>query len=232
MSSINEVENWCSYLLFFYIFLNHRRLLLAAQSILNNTQKMKLNIKYTINGAILILFLSVNSCSFKEKKKPTLEDNYEQVLAEKIKISESDNGNLKVKNQGFFFGNDSLIKIPLKNFVSKKKIFFCFSKNTCTPCVEKTIEILKNIFPDYKLNERIVFISPDYEKRFRNNCYGKKLLTLEYSKFGIPIEDTEAPFFLILNNQLVIESIHIVNNLNFLKTEMYLQKIAQRVDFR
>ena len=117
------------------------------------------------------------------------------------------------------------------NLVSKNKIFFCFSRNTCTPCLEQTVEIIKKIFPNYKQNEKIIFISPDYDKRFRENCYGKKLLTLEDSKFGIPIEDTEAPFFLIINDQLHIEAIHIVNNLNFEKTEEYLRKIAQEINF-
>jgi len=117
------------------------------------------------------------------------------------------------------------------NLTSKNKIFFCFSRNTCTPCIEQTIEIVKKIFPDYQQNERIIFISPDYEKRFRDNCYGKKLLTLEHSKLGIPIEETEAPFFLVVNDQLYIEAIHIVNNLNFEKTEEYLRKIIKRTDF-
>jgi len=186
---------------------------------------------YHLLICIISFFLVMNSCSYKEKKSSTLEDNYEQILANKIKISEVENCNLNLKNQKVFFGNDSLNKISLMNLVSKNKIFFCFSRNTCTPCLEQTVEIIKKIFPNYKQNEKIIFISPDYDKRFRENCYGKKLLTLEDSKFGIPIEDTEAPFFLIINDQLHIEAIHIVNNLNFEKTEEYLRKIAQEINF-
>jgi len=182
---------------------------------------------YHLLICIISFFLVMNSCSYKEKKSSTLEDNYEQILANKIKISEVENCNLNLKNQKVFFGNE----ISLMNLVSKNKIFFCFSRNTCTPCLEQTVEIIKKIFPNYKQNEKIIFISPDYDKRFRENCYGKKLLTLEDSKFGIPIEDTEAPFFLIINDQLHIEAIHIVNNLNFEKTEEYLRKIAQEINF-
>lgn len=187
---------------------------------------------YCLSIGIISFFLIMNSCSYKEKKSSTLKDNYEQILANKIRISEVENCNLNLKNQKVFLGNDSLNKISLMNLVSKNKIFFCFSRNTCTPCLEQTIDIIKKIFPNYKQSEKIMFISPDYDKRFRENCYGKKLLTLEDSKFGIPIEDTEAPFFLIVNNQLHIESIHIVNNLNFKKTELYLRKLTQKSDFK
>lgn len=185
---------------------------------------------YHLLIGIISFFLIMNSCSYKEKKKSVSEDNYEQILANKIKISEVENCNLNLKNQKVFFGNDSLNKISLMNLASKNKIFFCFSRNTCTPCIEQTVDIIKKIFPDYKQNEKIIFISPDYDKRFRDNCYGKELLILEHSKFGIPIENTEAPFFLIVNNQLHIESIHIVNNLNFEKTEKYLRKIAKKIN--
>lgn len=187
---------------------------------------------YCLSIGIISFFLIMNSCSYKEKKSSTLEDNYEQILANKIKISEVENCNLNLKNQKVFFGNDSLNKISLMNLVSKNKIFFCFSRNTCTPCIEQTVDIIKKIFPDYKQNEKIIFMSPDYDKRFRDNCYGKMLLTLEQSKFGIPIENSEAPFFLRVNNQLHIESIHIVNNLNFKKTEVYLRELTQKSDFR
>lgn len=187
---------------------------------------------YCLSIGIISFFLIMNSCSYKEKKSLTLEDNYEQILANKINISEVENCNLNLKNQKVFFGNDSLNKISLMNLVSKNKIFFCFSRNTCTPCIEQTVDIIKKIFPDYKQNEKIIFVSPDYDKRFRDNCYGKMLLTLEQSKFGIPIENTEAPFFLRINNRLYIESIHIINNFNFKKTEVYLRELTQKSDFR
>lgn len=186
---------------------------------------------YHLLIGILLFFLIMNSCSYNEKKNSKSEDNYEQILANKIKISEVENCNLNLKNQKVFFGNDSLNKISLMNLVSKNKIFFCFSRNTCTPCLEQTVEIIKKVFQNYKQNEKIIFISPDYDKRFRENCYGKKLLTLEDSKFGIPIEDTEAPFFLMINDKLQIKSIHIVNNLNFEKTEEYLREITLKTEF-
>ncbi|NCB69925.1 MAG: hypothetical protein EOM47_13925 [Bacteroidia bacterium] len=175
---------------------------------------------------LLLCFLILNSCSNKEKNNLILDDNYDQILANKISISEKENSNLFLKDQVCFLGNDSLNTLRLIDFVSENNVFFCFSEVTCTPCIEQTIEIVMKVFPDYKQNENIIFVSPDYDKRYRDNCYGKKLLTLKHSKFGIPIEDTEAPFFLIINDRLQVISIHIVNNFDYDRTEKYLRDIA------
>ena len=77
------------------------------------------------------------------------------------------------------------------------------------------------MYSDYE-NNRVLFSIPYYPVRFRNNCYNKKLLTLENKYLGIDLEKNDIPFFLILNSDLKIESIHIVNKVDFLKTEKYL----------
>lgn len=125
-----------------------------------------------------------------------------------------------------------MTQISLKNAASKKTLFFYFSENTCAPCIEETIEILKMIFPSYTSNERILFISPKYPIRFRDNFYGKKLTTLKAGVLGIPLENTEAPFFFVLNDKLEIESIHVVNKTKFYKTEEYLQKMSEKLGFK
>ncbi|MFA6594618.1 MAG: hypothetical protein WCT16_05210 [Candidatus Buchananbacteria bacterium] len=179
-----------------------------------------------------MFILVINSCSNKRSDRQTFEDDYEQILESKIITLEKENINSKLNNQYLFIGNDSLNKKTLKNFTSQKKLFFYFSENTCAPCIDETIEIIKKVFPSYIHDERIVFISPDYPVRFRDDFHKKKLLTLERHKLGIPLEITEVPFFFILNDKLEIESIHIVNKTKFFKTEKYLQKIAQKLGFR
>lgn len=193
---------------------------------------MKIQFKYIIVGVLCIFILAINSCSSKKSDKLTFEDNYEQILESKIITLEKENINSKLRNQCLFIGNDSLNKKTLKNFTTQKKLFFYFSENTCTPCIDETIEIIEKVFPSYIHNERIVFISPDYPERFREDFHKKKLLTLEHHKLGIPLEITEVPFFFVLNNKLEIESIHIINKTKFFKTEEYLRKISQKLEFR
>lgn len=189
---------------------------------------MNIIFRYIFIGLLSLFIIGICSC-IKKNDMQSFEDNYEQIIDKKIDKLEKENMHLKVKNQMLFIGKDSLNQISLKNFGLPKKLFFYFSANTCSPCIEETIGIIKKTIPNYILDERVVFISPDYPSRFKDNFYGKKILTLEHSKLGIPLEQTEAPFFFVLNNQLEIESVHIVNKTKFFKTEEYLKKIALKL---
>ncbi|NDV47964.1 hypothetical protein D0T49_13015 [Paludibacter sp. 221] len=183
--------------------------------------------------AIYFLFSLVivtYSCSKNKNKKDELAES----TIEKIIIDiEKNNINQKITNQFVFLGNDSLNSVKLNNYIKNNKpIFFYFSSYSCSPCIDRTIEILEKTYSNYKTNNNIVFISPDYPKRFRENCYGKPLLTLEYFQLGIPVEERGfdiPPFFFILNNDLKIESIHVVNKLDFYRTEQYLKEIKLRL---
>ena len=174
----------------------------------------------------ICLILSFASCSNNNKKKfVSSEVDLEKYISEEIQKLENENIDKIIPDQKFFIGNDSLKQFDLKDFVKTKRIFFWFSQNTCTPCIDRCVEIIKQTFPDYETNERIIFVSPDYPVRFRNNCHGKQLLTLGNKYFGIEIEKKIFHFFFVLNSKMQVESIHVVNKNYFLRTEEYLQKI-------
>ena len=117
-------------------------------------------------------------------------------------------------------------KIELSELLKKNSLLFYFSANTCSPCIDHTIEILKDIYPDYLENNQIIFISPDYPARFWNNCYGKKLLIFENNKIGLPFEESlQPPLFLIINDSLKIKRIHIVNKMDFERTRTFLRNV-------
>jgi len=181
---------------------------------------------------LLILFvIIVNSCNSKNNNQ--VEDNYKKEIEKAIIRIERENNSRKVKNQYMYFGTDSTIKIELKQFLSTKRLFLYFSSNTCSPCIERTVEIIKEVLPSYIKNEKIVFLSPDYPARFRNNFYGKKLLMLENRKLGIPIENEESPpFFIIVNYDMEVESIHVVNKMDFDRTVDYLKEMTKNFDFK
>ncbi|MEA4936491.1 MAG: hypothetical protein VB102_07615 [Paludibacter sp.] len=145
-----------------------------------------------------------------------------------LKIEKSNMFHL-VNNSNVYFGTDSTNKIKLKQLVDSPKLMFYFSSNTCSPCIEETIEIMKEIFPNYEETDKIVFVSPDYPARYRNNCYGKKLLILDKNKLGLPIENgQQSPFFLIINKNLQVQSMHVVNKMDFSRTKEYLKDISYR----
>jgi hypothetical protein len=87
------------------------------------------------------------------------------------------------------------------------------------------VDLIKEVFPRYEENDNIIFISPDYPARFRTNCYGKKLLTLENKSLEIHLEHENIPFLFTLSDDLKINKIHIVNKNDFQKVFIFLKKL-------
>jgi hypothetical protein len=178
--------------------------------------------------AVLMLFF----CSCKKPKKHSIQEfDIEAYIRQEIEALEKETYRLTVNNWAVYFGNDSLTKIALSDFVSVKRLFFYFSQNTCPPCIDGAVDIIKKVFPGYENNEQIVLMSPDLPKRFRENYYDKRLLTLQNDFFGLELEKKDIPFFLILNSDLEIESIHLVNKMLFSRTEKYLREVKQFYGF-
>jgi len=181
---------------------------------------------------ICFYVLVIVSCKQKSKEQIELEE-YKLKIKTTIEKMESDNLKKGVNNQSVYLGVDSIHKIGLRQYVNRPKLFLYFSSNTCSSCIDETVEITERVFPNYKKNEGIVFISPDYPARFRINCYGKKLLNLEKGKLGLPLENsTEPPFFIVIDSTMQVKSIHVVNKMNFDRTEIYLNGLAKSFDFK
>jgi len=171
--------------------------------------------------------LVIVSC--KQKSKEQIEfDKYKLKIRTDIEKLELDNFKHVVNNQSVYLGVDSLDRIDLNRFVKDTKLFLYFSSNTCSPCIEETVEIIERTFPNYLKNEKIVFVSPDYPARYRINCYGKKLLNLEKGKLGLSLENsTEPPFFIVIDSTLQVKSIPVVNKMNFDRTTDYLESVKK-----
>ena len=141
---------------------------------------------------------------------------------EKLTIA---NINKQIENQHVYFGRDSLQTVSIAQLLIKQKFFFYFSKQTCPPCILQTVDCIKTVFPNYEADEEIYFISPDYPARLKEDCHGKKLLTLQKNKLGLPLEDVFTPFIFTLDVELRVNTLHIINKNDFSKTIEYLEKI-------
>jgi hypothetical protein len=172
-----------------------------------------------------ILFLFSCQKGGKKHQQDSEKDYYKQVEIQ-IKKMTDDNINLMIDNQKVYIGFDSLHTIELKYL--RHKLFLYFSFQTCTPCIEQTVECIKKVFPEYETDEEIYLISPDYPQRFRAECYGKKLLSLENKKLGIPLESKNIPFIFTLSDSLTVENLHVVNKNDFKRTLHFLVKLKRR----
>ena len=129
----------------------------------------------------------------------------------------------QINSQEYYWGLDSLNRHDIHSLIGKHKFFFYFTEQTCPPCVMNTIDCIKEVFPNYESDNEIIFISPDFPGRLKENCYGKRLVTLSKGKLGIPIEEMNLPFIFTLNKNLEIEKLHIVNKNDFTKTLVFLR---------
>ncbi|MDR0573688.1 MAG: hypothetical protein LBG96_06590 [Tannerella sp.] len=131
-----------------------------------------------------------------------------------------------IDDKPVFFGKDTVNTFSLDELALKPRLIFCFSTNTCTPCIDSVIGLIKGRFTGFESNETILIVG-DYPLRIRENCYGKRML----SGIDLPVAEIEAPFFFVLDKSMEISFLHIFNKMNPELTKIYLDEICKKYDF-
>jgi len=175
------------------------------------------------NYLLVVFIFCLFSCTKRQNVEQTV--SYEELAAQKIESLRENNEGLKISDQEIYWGNDTLNSFLLSDFARQERLYFYISYNTCSPCIQECVDILERNFPDFLDKESIVFVSPDYLPRFRDNCYGKRLLGLKNESLGIPLEEESVPFFFVLDGELKIKDLHVVNKNDFKKTQDYIKKV-------
>ena len=178
-------------------------------------------------AASVVFFVSMGAIfvvqHFARSKQYASDQDYTRlVVAHASEMEKNITGQI-MENQIAFWGNDSSSRFPLAQLAAKERLFFYFTQNVCPPCLISTLELIKRYFIDYEYNDLIVFISPDWPSRLRNDCYGKKLLTFQNETLNLSLEK-DVPFFFVLSPEMEITSAHIITKVNFDRTEAYLRK--------
>ena len=131
-----------------------------------------------------------------------------------------------INDQPVYYGSDSQDVVFLSSLPLEDILFFYFSEQTCIPCINMTIDALNKHFTDYVNDENIIFISPDFPARLRDDCYGKRLLSLHLGKIGLSLEDMNVPFFFTINGDMEVSSVHIVIKENMDRTSAFLKSFV------
>jgi hypothetical protein len=185
-----------------------------------------------------ISHLIINLCIFAtclcscQKKGKTEKDggyvtyeNYAKMIEQKIEEQIQANLHKLILNQEVYFGLDSVKTVAFYEIVGKHKFFFCFSSQTCHPCIENTVDCIKKVFSEYETDDEIIFIASDYPAKMKDNFFGKKLITLQNKQLGIPLEQEYVPFLFTLDDSMKINKLHIVNKNDFTNTKKFLEDI-------
>jgi len=160
-----------------------------------------------------------------EQHVSSLDDTHTHLILKQVAGLEQMAEGQVLENQWAYWGNDSLHGFELQQLSSKERLYFHFSQKVCSPCILAAVDLIKKYVSDYE-SDTIVFISPDWQQRLRNDCYGKRLLTLQRGMLGIALEEEEAPFFFRISENMELTSVHIVTKVDYERTEEYLKKLS------
>lgn len=132
-----------------------------------------------------------------------------------------------IGNSTIYLGSDYKILTPVQSITDQPKLVIGLNQNMCRPCVEEVFASIKEIFPDFESNPDIICIA-DIEQRFKDNYYGKKVVSFR-EKEDYPLYEIEAmPYFFILDKDLCAKLLFITDKTSPELTKEYLKIIKER----
>jgi len=191
--------------------------------------------KYLVFLMIIPVYFAFESCSKTNKKANTPQYyTYEQYCAkleEEVEFFEKENLNKVIANKDGYFGIDSLHSQTIADIAKGKRFFYCFSANTCFPCIESGVDCIKAVFPDYETDSTIVFVAMNYEAGY-DFFFNKTVLTVVDESFGIPLDNINVPYLFKLNEKMEITDLIVVNKENSARTTERLKGWAKKEEVK
>lgn len=132
----------------------------------------------------------------------------------------------KIGDATIYMGSDNKTIIPILSIIDKPKLVLGLNRNMCRPCVEGAFTLLKEFYPDFESNSNLICIA-DIDQRFKDDYYGKKVVSfLEKDDFPLYQIDTK-PFFFILDKDLSVKRLFITDDTSPDLTKEYLKIIKE-----
>ncbi len=131
------------------------------------------------------------------------------------------------KETTIYLGSDNKTLIPALSITDRPKLVIGLNQNMCRPCVEGVFAHIKEVFPDFESNPDIICIA-DIEQRFKDDYYGKKVVSF-HQKEDYPLYEIETtPYFFILDKDLCVKLLFITDTTSPELTKEYLKIIKDR----
>lgn len=126
-----------------------------------------------------------------------------------------------------YSGSDNNTLIPIHSITNRPKLVIGLNQNMCRPCVEGVFANIKEVFPDFESNPNIICIA-EIEQRFKDDYYGKKVISF-HQKDNFPLYEIDTtPYFFILDKDLCVKLLHITDKTSTELTKEYLKIIKER----
>lgn len=132
-----------------------------------------------------------------------------------------------IEGSDVYLGSDDKTLIPVQSITTRPKLVIGLNQNMCRPCVEGVFADIREVFPDFESNPNIICIA-DIERRFKDDYYGKKVVSFS-KKDDYPLYEIETmPYFFIFDNDLCVKQLFITDQTSPELTKEYLKIIKER----
>jgi len=131
-----------------------------------------------------------------------------------------------LRNTQIYTGSDRNALQPTGLIAERSKLVLGLSQNMCSSCILEVLNALKEFFPSYETNTNILCIA-DIEQRFKDDYYGKKVISF-HRREDYPLYEIDRPYFFILDKDLSVKMLFITDNTGPEMTQEYLKIIRER----
>ncbi len=125
-------------------------------------------------------------------------------------------------------GNNTTDTLNLLENIHQETLVFRFSAESCDVCVNFVISRLKNAFPDYAKNQRIMLIGSELNPRVKEGYYGKNTFSFIGGDMGLPAEKYNVPFLFIIDEDRISKMGFVPDKAYPELTDSYLINIRNR----
>lgn len=179
-------------------------------------------------GLLLLLQMhkyELNSIKYRLKHLENIEFMFE--ASKEITITRFKYEQCNIKDSYIYFGSDINSIIPIDFITDQPKLVLGLNQNMCRPCVESVFADINEIFPDFESNTNIICIA-DIEQRFKDDYYGKKVMSFQQREDFPLYQIVAMPYFFILDKDLCIKLLFITDKTSPELTKEYLKTIKDR----
>jgi len=134
--------------------------------------------------------------------------------------------NTNLNNSSLYLGLDSSVTFNLSDLSIYPRLVLSFSGDMCAPCIDFSINKVKEHFPKYFESDSILIICSNIEDKYKLGYYGKPIYSVAKNN-PLPI-NIHVPTFYIFDEELVAKLYFIPDYFVPGLTDIYLKIIKER----
>jgi hypothetical protein len=176
----------------------------------------------------LILILMGYAITIIKKGKDSPEVGHSDFYFSELAFGIYNNSLSEVYDSKLYRGSNQNDTIKLKQLAGDGILVIRFSGEACTVCIDFALEMVKKTFPDYRQNDRILFLASQIPERIKDKYYGKPVYSFTGEELNLPFEEYRIPYFFMLDSQMECNLFFIPELSQPRLTEFYLRTVKTR----